>query len=176
MSNDSSTFKEIYDRNYGLLVFYLRKMKVAEDKIPDFIQETFIRLYNNLHKVPDQNQKSFLITTARNLVVDSYRKDARRMTDLVGEDLPAHNSEMWQSDPQRDLEVNLLGTLIDKIAKEKGCESFGLFYRDGLSMQAIADKLGKPIGTIASQISRTRQKFRNEMRTSLEAIREDSYE
>ena len=58
--------------------------------------------------------------TAKNLVIDSYRKETRRKTDSLGEEIQAASDGMWQSDPQRDLEVHMLGNIIDEIGNTKG--------------------------------------------------------
>ncbi len=166
-------FRHIYDQHIGLLQFYLRKLNVSDDKTDDIIQEAFLRLYRNLPKVGATKIKSYLLVTARNLVIDSYRKESRRKTDSHWQSVNEVAEGMWTSDPQRELEVEMVGHIIDEIAESKGGECFRLFYRDGYSLQEISHKLGEPIGTLASRISRLRNKFRGHIKDRLSEVREE---
>jgi RNA polymerase sigma-70 factor (ECF subfamily) len=153
---------EIYRANASFLLYYLRQLKVTPEEADDLLQESFLRLHNNLEKIESGKERSFLITTAKNLVIDRYRKGKTQKTQPVGEAIDPQAEALWVSDPQRDFEVEAVGYLIDEIARSQtGGECFRLFYRDGLSLKEIAEQLDQPIGTVASKVARLRNKFKD---------------
>ena len=111
--------------------------------------------------------KGFLVVTAKNLVIDRYRRQKTRKTDSIEDQTVENNEPLWRSDPNRELEVSLVSEIIDKIASEPENKCFSMFYRDGMTMKEISNKTGKPLGTIAAKIARLRGKFKEQIKTQI---------
>lgn len=158
-------FRDAYRAYSQLVIFYLRKLNVSDDQLDDFLQEAFMRLFNNLNSVEEGKEKSFLLVTARNLVIDRYRKEKNRQTTVDSDQLVEAQEGLWRSDPQRDYELEVLGKMIDQFCVDDSYRAFRMFYLEGRSLQDIANACQEPIGTIASRVSRLRKKFKNFMRS-----------
>ena len=152
-------FEEIYDKNFDLIRFYLRKLNVNSAQLDDLTQECFFRLLKNIDSVDLERAKPYLFSIARNLVNDEYRKKRSRKTSSYGEEEPAVDVGLWVSDEIRDMECSIVGDLIDEFSAQDGHECFGLFYREGLSMKDISSRLDIPMGTVSSRLARLREKF-----------------
>ena len=161
---NKNRFQQLYEAHASLVLFYLRKLNVADDQLDDFVQDVFLRLLNNLEKVDVGKEKSFLVVTARNLVIDRYRKQKHRQTAVDTDQVDVANEALWHSDPQRDYELQVLGQAIDEFCSDERYEAFRMFYREGKSLQEIANALNEPLGTIASRVARQRTQFKQIMR------------
>jgi RNA polymerase sigma-70 factor (ECF subfamily) len=79
-SEKDKLFIWLYDTYQERLRGYLRSMGVTHN-LDDIIQETFLRLYDRMHKpgcsIEHDNLESYLYTIARNLIYDNHRKDKR---------------------------------------------------------------------------------------------------
>ena len=167
---DNQTFKKIYDQYFGLIHFMLKQSGIPEADRDDLVQETFFRLYKSDSQIRQEKVKGFLIVTAKNLVIDRYRRQKTRKTDSIEEQMTENNEPLWRSDPNRELEVSLVGNIIDKISSERGNECFGMFYREGMTMKEISEKTGKPLGTIAAKIARLRGKFKEHIKSQINLV------
>ncbi|MFW7377997.1 MAG: RNA polymerase sigma factor [Oligoflexus sp.] len=170
-SNDQTRLQQIYEDHSAFLLFYLKKLKVSAEDADDILQESFLRFFHHMAKVEPGKERGFLVTTAKNIVIDRFRKMKTQKTIAMGEASYEPSQALWISDPHRDWELEALGQVVDELSQEKGGEIFRLFYRDGLSLQEIARKYDQPLGTIASKISRFRSRFQNIIRERLENSR-----
>ncbi len=167
-------FKKIYDQHIGYIQFYLRKLNMNKEETDDITQEIFLRLYKNLSKIESKKIRSFLTVTARNLVIDNYRIEMCRKTFNSDSDTKIAMENVWKSNPQRELELQLLSNIIENISKSNGGECFRLFYEEGLSFKEISHKLDLPIGTVTSKVYRLREKFRFHIHDKISQVREDA--
>jgi RNA polymerase sigma-70 factor (ECF subfamily) len=81
-------FYEVYEQHYGRV----RKFILTSVKNPwvadDLVQETFLRVLQNLSKIRDQNKlSSYIFRIAANLCRDYYRSPSRKL--IPFEDNPA---------------------------------------------------------------------------------------
>jgi RNA polymerase sigma-70 factor (ECF subfamily) len=137
----------------------LRLMGNLEDA-QDAAQETFLRLYKNLSKLPDiQEIKSWLYRVTVNICNDAHRSRKRRGWEpLVGPDpvstMP-NPEAAWNETERGKLVEMALATLPEK-------ERAAVVLRDveGLSTREVADLLGSAEGTVRSQICVARGKLK----------------
>jgi len=57
------------------LTRYLKRLCKSSDDVPDLRQETYMRVCESARKSPPRFPKTFLFTTARNLVIDRARRN-----------------------------------------------------------------------------------------------------
>ena len=54
---------------------YLTRVCKSSSEVPDFLQETLVRVYESATKSRPRFPKTFLFTTARNLLIDKLRRE-----------------------------------------------------------------------------------------------------
>lgn len=129
--------------------FALRAMHDA-GRAEDLVQEVVFRAWRRSPEPDDM--RSYLLASARNLVIDQYRAAARRPQeshDAAIPEVPAN-----AGDPEA--EVN---RLLDQILVEEALTRLQPDHRNvvqalyfaGLSVQQAADSLGVPAGTVKSR-------------------------
>ena len=84
---DRDAFAEFYRRYRRLVLSDLRLRGVHDSDIDDVASEVFLRAWRSLHTVTEQRDdpSAWLVTIARNLVIDRARSAARKPADLVAE-------------------------------------------------------------------------------------------
>ncbi len=71
---DKQIFKSVYLELSEPLQRFMQSKGLGADTSLDIVQESFIRLWNNCAKVLRDKAKSYLYTTANNIVIDQHRK------------------------------------------------------------------------------------------------------
>lgn len=161
-------FQKIYTNNFKVTRHVLKKFPLSDKDIEDLQHDVFMNFWRHMDQIPDNHEKAFLIVAARNAGIDFLRKKTRQKTDLNTFESHEPTGTMWESDPEREIQLQAVGHLLDEVAKEPGGESFCLYYREGLTLKEIAEKLQEPQGTIAARVARMREKFRQRLQRKLE--------
>lgn len=162
--------KQIYDENINLIYFVVRKFGLRDEETEEIVQDTFLRFFENQHRVDPPKARAFLVTTARNLCIDHLRKSKRQKVSLVeAEDLAQHDEDVWHNDPRRIIEAQLVEKFFDSIQNEQGADILLMFYREGLSNKQIAERLQEGVNTTTSRLSRARTKFREKLQQMLDS-------
>jgi RNA polymerase sigma-70 factor (ECF subfamily) len=171
---DRREFRRVYDAYVGLVAHVATRCGMQKEERDEIVQETFLKLYERGGEVREAKAlKAWLAVTARNLALDRIRRRARRRTDAVGADLDAlaPAGEDALDSARRELELELVRELLDKIAAAPGGETLKLFYADGLTAKEIAARNGEAISTVTTRLSRLRQRFQAELAAHVEALR-----
>ena len=180
-SGDQAVFKKVYNAYFGLAVFMAKRCGVNHEEALDIVQDSFIKLFNKAKHIKSRNAlKSWLVTTARNQTLDYLRKQklitrhAEKERLNLGPDDELVN-DLVSDDQLHELQLVVLGKLIDDIQNETNDETFALFYRDGMSVKDIANRQGEPISTITNRISRQRKRFRDKFKAHLKNLQDSVY-
>ncbi|WP_176736860.1 RNA polymerase sigma factor [Oligoflexus tunisiensis] len=163
----ATNFREIYEAHVGLVQFVLRSFRLSEEERDDLVQDVFLRLHQSLDRIDPLKIKGFLSITARNLAIDKVRQSQSRKTEAVGEDIANLEATLWEQNTDRRAVIAVAERFIEEVARQPGGECFGLFYKEGLSVRDIAERLGESTGTITSRLSRMRQKFKDDLARKL---------
>ncbi len=151
-SGDDLAFVLLYNRYKRRVVAFCQGF-VGGDGAEDVVQEVFLRLYRNRHKLDGDGFRTVLFTVARNLCMNTLRD--RKHTEPLGErEVP--------STPGfgRDLEAkDLLSRLLSQLHGTER-ELFLLREVAGLAYEELAMVLGKSPGALRVQMFRIRQKLR----------------
>lgn len=174
-NGDRRAFAELVEL-YKDKIFHLAyRMLGNKQEAEDIVQETFMRLYSNLHRY-DETQKfsTWIFRIGTNLCIDQLRKrkltyslDAE-VTDGEGNDYYA----MMPSDedtPEKQVIVSETQRHIRKIIDnmpDKYKSIIVLRYLHDLSLQEISDVLDLPITTIKTRLHRGREYLRKKLETS----------
>src|ERR687891_902968 len=79
--DDAAVFTGIFNQHrHAVHAYFLGRVTDAE-LARDLLQETFLRVWRRLSEIgplPDDQQRAWIFTVARNLAIDSYRTGAAR--------------------------------------------------------------------------------------------------
>jgi RNA polymerase sigma-70 factor (ECF subfamily) len=154
-------FSEVYEeqlpRVYGYVGYRVQSAADAED----LTQQTFERALSNWARF-DRRRGSvatWLLTIARNLVIDHYRAGARRTAALPIDDVAA--SELPASDPGA-AEVGISGELRAALSRldERERELIALRYGADFSGPQIAAVTGLSLANVHQILSRALRRLR----------------
>jgi RNA polymerase sigma-70 factor, ECF subfamily len=155
--NPLNVIEEEYEKNYSYLKHFLLKLTRDEQLSEDIIQEVFSRMLRNPEKILEVKYiRTWLVSVAKNLVIDHYRKkkpslmeDGEIISDLL---VDTSNPEGLMI--QKETIFNALSNIpkLDKtifLAKEH----YGYKYDE------IASLLDMPVSSIKSRLFRVRKKI-----------------
>lgn len=155
---DPDAYAEIYDLYvtpiYRFIYFKVPTKQDAEDLTSD----VFLKIWQYITETDHQidNLRALLYRTARNLVIDSYRKKASRDVNQDGELLSLVEDEKQQSllvNVETKLEMKNMEKILRKM-KDEYREVLMLRYLEELSIGEIANVLEKSKGSVRVSLHR----------------------
>lgn len=164
---DRSAFAELVDKYRDRIYAYLYRMVGNREDALDLAQETFLRVYSNLHNFQlGQPFKPWIYRIASNLAIDQLR----RRRDVVSLDAPRNNEDDWffeladdEPGPESQHEQAELASYLAKLVQElpEGYRSVILLrHGQDLSYQEIAEVLHLPVSTVKTRLFRAREALR----------------
>ncbi len=114
----------------------------------DIVQETFVRAWRNIDRidVENGNPRSFLFTTAHNLMVDQWRSQSRHREVLVDTEMTVPTTDAVN----KSLERILIGESLRRLSPDHR-EVIKALYFDDLTVAEAADRLNVAVGTVKSR-------------------------
>lgn len=159
-SGDAAAFEMLFNRyRDGIRKLYLARTGGNGNDADDLLQETFIKVYINLHRYrPDYTFGQWVYTIARNTFIDFVRKRQ--------EELPIDERFASPPSPSPTPEESFINRQ-QRTQLEHYLEQLSPRYRqlirmrffDEYSYEEIATKLGLPLGTVKTQIHRAREQM-----------------
>lgn len=164
---DHKAFSELVDRYSGRIYGYLYRMVGNREDARDLAQETFLRIYSNLHNFNlGQPFRPWLYRIATNLAIDLLRK-RRPVVELdaplfPGEELRLELVEQGPGPAEQQERAELAAYLTQKVEELPPNYRSAILLRHGhdLSYQEIADILQVPVSTIKTRLFRAREALR----------------
>lgn len=159
---DRDTVAEFYRLHGPFMLHFLLKRNNGDVHLAeDIMQETFFRAWRTPRLARDpQHVRPWLMTVARNIIIDRYRKTSRRPIEVAGVDL----SQVAQDDRTDERLVTRL-TLADAVAKlsKNRREVVVHMYVYGRSTTETSGLLGIPEGTVKSRAHCALRELRSHM-------------
>lgn len=154
--NNPSNFEEVY-KKYADKVFNYFWYRTSHDKdlSEDLMQETFLRAFQNLQKfrIRDYSYLTYLLTIARNILIDHYRKKSFVALDKIQE-IPYEVIEKIE----RKSDAEALWRAIQTLSKNDR-DILLMYYQDDKPIKEIATITKKSINAVKLKLSRTRKKL-----------------
>ncbi len=161
LGGDSKAFEYLFNRYRGSIQqLYLQRTGGNAEDADDLLQETFIKVYLNLHRY--DNTYTFgqwIYAIARNTFVDFMRK---RRDDLSIDVIPSENYAASTSStltPEESIINSQQKTQLEQFLERMAPRYRKLvelrFFRE-LSYEEIAEQMEMPMGTVKTQIHRAR--------------------
>jgi RNA polymerase sigma-70 factor (ECF subfamily) len=155
---------------------YLRRAWYRTADIQDLRQETYARVYESALQSLPRSPKSFLFTTARNLIVDRLRRDRIVSIDYT-QDMASLNVMVDELSPDRRLsarqELQCLAEAYGRLS-EMARAVIWLRRVEGLSQREAAQRLGIQEGALESYMWRGLQAMANALLGSAAAAGESA--
>lgn len=164
----------MFEHYYRELLSFLSRKVRDRDMAADLTQESFVRVYAAERSGSDiQNPRALLYQTARNLLVDSYRRAEIRSTDMEstadeGGIEPDMHAGPTALEPEAALvsrqRFEAMTRVVDRLPTR--CrEAFFLVKFDGLTHAQAAKRMGVAVKTVEMQIQIALQACREGMDT-----------
>ncbi|GKS10856.1 ECF RNA polymerase sigma factor SigW [Paenibacillus chitinolyticus] len=173
-NGDRGAFEELVNL-YKDKIFHLAyRMLGNKQEAEDAVQDTFLRVYNNLDRY-DENQKfsTWIFRIGTNLCIDRLRKrkptyslDAE-MPDSEGNDFYAMLASKDEL-PEDQIVLSETQQVIRRVIQtlpEKYKSVVILRYLHDMSLQEIGDVLGMPVTTVKTRVHRGREYLRKKLDT-----------
>ena len=152
-------FEDLVDKYSNSVYKFCRSLTYSKEDADDLFQETFLRAYEQLHKInASDNPKSFLFSTVSYLWKSWKRKYARRNrlapVELLNETVVSR-VDLEDSIVTRE-ETRIVRELVGALS-EKYRIPIILYYTVEMSVSEIASILSLPAGTVKSRLFKARQ-------------------
>jgi RNA polymerase sigma-70 factor (ECF subfamily) len=151
---------------------YVRRLSnLGQEDVSDILQNAFIKAYVNLNGFDRQLKfSSWIYRIAHNEAVSFLRQKSTRPKVICPEgDLDCFDKLMAEIDLEKDVQVKLDHGKIAKVLESMGPEFREILilkYFEQKDYSEISDILQKPMGSVASQLSRAKEKFRAQAKQS----------
>lgn len=161
---DPQAMVEVYDR-YGKLLYSIVLRAVRNGPTAeDITQEIFLRVWNRIHTFQQErgNFEAWLVTIARNRAFDYLRslRASAPMALASLDDLERAGRFSSEFDESERLVKQKAVTDALRSLPEDQREVLELTHFEGMSQTEIAARLGKPLGTVKSQVRSAVKKLR----------------
>lgn len=176
-SGDERALGTLYDRWHALVHGAIVRILSQPDDVDDVVEEVFWQAWRQAGRYEASRGAvhTWLLTIARSRALDRARALARHREEPLDDmhmaevELPAA-----QGDPSVDAEMSnrraiVLAALAVLPPEQR--EAIELGYFEGLSQTEIAERTGKPLGTVKTRTRLAMQKLRDRLRRSREDLR-----
>lgn len=152
-----------------LLRYVMRISASTREDGEDILQDVFVSAYKNLNGFdPDLKFSSWIYRITHNKVISHYRKTTARPKTVTYEgDNDLLNILEGDSDLVADLERKYTGEEVMRILSamdRRYREVLVLKFIEDKNYREISDILEKPMGTVATLISRAKKQFRDKLK------------
>lgn len=168
IEGDTEALEEIVARNIGLVYRYALRMTMDVEQAQDITQETFVKLWRNIHKFDtERNFRTWLLGIAHNTAIDFLRKrkifvfsdfntrdDGNEIIDTLADTAPLP-PELFEQAERKELLAHALEEISPMLR-----EVLALYYEEGLTFNEIGEILNKPLNTVKSQHRRALEALR----------------
>jgi len=149
-----AAYAEIYDRYWGILYRYTRKILQSDDEAEDIVQDIFVMVWNKSDALELKiSLSAFLYASTRNRILKYFEKSKVRKNYI--DSLQAFLDE-GSCETDFLVRSNELAARIEQelsLLPPKMREVFELSRKSGLSHKEIAEQLNISEGTVKKQVS-----------------------
>jgi RNA polymerase sigma-70 factor (ECF subfamily) len=163
---NQNNFAYIIEKYKFKLSTYIKRISgLNDDDVEDVLQDVFIKTYQNLHNF-DQDLKfsSWIYRIAHNQTISNFRKLKSRGENVsIKIDEELINKLASDLDIENEANIKILNQKINIVLislDEKYREILVLKFFEEKDYQEISDIIKKPMGTVASLLSRAKKEFK----------------
>jgi RNA polymerase sigma-70 factor, ECF subfamily len=152
---------------------FLRRLTGRDDLADDLAQETFLRLLRHARRYdPSYSMKTWLFTIARRLSLNHARRAGAAVAEMDGDRRTAGDPTPAQRAASRDGRDHLRKCLDAALAQVSEPQRLALVlvHQEGWSVEAAAQFMKMPPGTVKSHLYRGREAMRRVLGPQMEAV------
>lgn len=166
LQGDSHAFENLFVRYRDeIMGIYLYKTGNNEADANDMLQDTFVKVFLNLHKFnPGYTFGQWVHTIARNTFIDHARKKKDNIFSIdkvEGDFMPIHPVSTSPT-PEQEMMISQSNSIFDSMIEslpQKYRKMIILRFFREYSYEEIAEELSMPIGTVKTRIYRARERL-----------------
>ena len=165
VSGDEMAFELLFYRYRGKVADFIRRSLPHRNDSEDVVLEVFLRVWFSKEKIDVQRPFApYLFRIARNLVIDLLRKKVEHTIYLQNESFLSNFSSNEAEIKIEEKELQYwLESLINKLPEQRR-KIFMMSRFEGFTYPEIAKKLNISENTVDTQIRRSLDYFRNEIK------------
>jgi RNA polymerase sigma-70 factor, ECF subfamily len=152
--SQEAALAELYDR-YGAAAYALARRIVRDPALAeDAVQEAFLAVWRSAGGfVPERaSAASWIMTLVHRRAVDLVRREQRRRADPLPDDAAERTTEASAADAVwLRLERERVQAALQQLPDQQR-ETLELAYYGGFTQSELAERLGRPLGTIKTQM------------------------
>ena len=164
--SDSDRFEMLMRPHFDALYAAARRLVASPTDAEDLVQEVCVKAYLKMNDLEEMEyQGAWLKRVLYNLFIDAQRSLKRSPVDIAAQTESLSDAELpaagyMQPDEQVDrmMRVDRILDAMKLLGKEK-CSLLALHDIEGVSLSELQALTGVPVGTIKSQLHRTRVKL-----------------
>jgi RNA polymerase sigma-70 factor, ECF subfamily len=163
--DDAAVFTRIFDQHRHAVHAYFLGRVADPELAADLVQETFLRAWRRLSELaplPEDRQRAWIFTVARNLAIDSYRAGAARRAAEEALRRHAATQETTVAGPHAHAELGERLARLDAAIRglpEDQRVILSMATAGGLTSRQIGEALGEPAGTVRYRLSQARKQL-----------------
>ncbi len=139
----------------GELLAYALSMGVPSEDADDLLQTAALQILNKIGTYQEgTNFRAWAYAFVRNEVLRHFKARPRRALSLSEDALREIEALSTSDEPEPRLRH--LGSCLERL-QDVARSLISMRYRDGLSVKAIADRLGRPVESVYVTLSRVRK-------------------
>lgn len=168
-SSDPHKFGVLISRyEKRLMVYIMRKSNVTQEGAEDILQESFLKAYQNINSFNDRlSFSSWMYRIVHNQTISQWRKtDVRPEGHSVYIDDDFIERFAADEDIPKDIDREILQKNVEEIFStidQKYRNVLVLRYMEDKSYEEISDIIKKPMGTVATYLSRGKKQFKEKL-------------
>ena len=166
--DDAAVFTRIFDQHRHAVHAYFLGRVADPELARDLVQETFQRAWRRLSELaplPEERQRAWIFTVARNLAIDSYRASAARKAAEAALRHHAATQDTTVAGPHLQVELDerlaQLDAAIRRLPEDQRV-ILSMATAGGLTSREIGEALGEPAGTVRYRLSQARKQLAGE--------------
>ncbi len=175
LAGREAAFRELYQRYEGRLGYFIRRRTGAHERVPDILQEVWVRVARHLHRFDgDRRFSTWVYTIAANLCKNELRNRSRNRLVPIrqldshdeGKASPVEFPDLRMA-PDRLFQKRQLKELVEEtVSQLPGHQQrvFRLRELSGRSYREVAEILDVNLGTVKSRLHRARAAFARSIR------------
>lgn len=152
-----SSFEKIYTENYRLIFNVVQKITGNHDDTSDIVQETFIKLFQQMKKGNIESPKSWLYRVAVNKCFDYLKR--MQKNEKINQ---AKDQNYEGPDIERSEKEMIVRQALNKL--KPGEKTLAVLYSEGLPYKEIAMITGIKFTSVGKTLSRTLAKLGDELK------------
>jgi RNA polymerase sigma-70 factor, ECF subfamily len=153
-------FRRLYEANRAAVHAYFAGRTGDPQSAADLMQDLFLRVWQHLEKltdIPEDRQRAWIFTVARNLSVDAHRhQHTQAGTEQTLAREPARRSQSASTAVIAAERVAVVGEAIRRLPQTQRV-TLTMAAAGGMTSGELADALGVPAGTVRYRLSLARR-------------------